>query len=108
MAIETAPSNPIPDLGPTPKPIITTPITTVSFTTPQVVAGNNEPTIFTPMDSHLTVAELEKEGTSWVKILTILMFLLLVLDGAVFGYNIFRGTQNPDLFGPIFSLFSSH
>lgn len=82
------------------------PVSPTSFTgnAPQVIAGNTGSDMFPTLGTHLTTAELAREGTNWVKVLLITALLLLLLDGVVYGYNIFRGVANPDLLAPINSL----
>ena len=77
--------------------------TSFTATTPQVISSESDPQIFTPQN-HLTTAELKEDGTNWVKILLLIAVLLLLLDAGVFGYNLWRGVENPDLLAPLKTL----
>jgi|SRR3989344_9260340 len=91
---------------PAEKPIPPTPVTPTSFAgnTPQVIAGSSEAQIFPTVQTHLSTTEMKADGTSWLKILTITALLLLLLNGGVYGYNMWRGVENPDLLTPLVSL----
>ena len=78
-------------------------VSPTSFTSnvPQVVSGSTDLPIFPSIQTHLTTDELKRDGTSWVKVLLITAILLFLLDAGVYGYNFWRGVENPDLLAPI-------
>lgn len=85
-----------------PRPLVSP--TSFTTTNPHIVTGNTDTPVFPSLQTHLTTDELKRDSTNWVKVLLITAILLFILDSGVYGYNQWRGVENPDLLSPISAL----